>query len=71
MSFMWIYLKQYVTNPEHVLDIDWNHSCESGEIPLKTEEILESQEKYLRHQTTRRVLVEWNEYPIEDASWED
>ena len=37
---------------------------------MKPEGILESQEKKLRHRTMRRVLVKWNGYPIEDASWE-
>ena len=63
-------LKQYVANPEHVLEIDDTILVNQEEFPLKSEMILESQEKHLRRRTTRRVLVKWNGYPIEDASWE-
>lgn len=62
-------LKQYVANPEHVLDIDETILVNQEEFPLKG--ILESQEKKLHHRTMRRVLVKLNGYPIEDASWED
>ena len=64
-------LKQYVANPEHLLDIDKTLLVNQEEFSLKPEGILESQEKKLRHRTMRRVLVKRNGYPIEDASWED
>ena len=64
-------LKQYVANPEHILEVDDTILMNQEEFPLKPEMILESQEKHLRCRTTRRVLVKWNGYPIEDASWED
>ena len=63
-------LKQYVANPEHVLDIDETILVNQEEFPLKPEEILERQEKKLCHRTMRRVLMKWNGYPIEDVSWE-
>ena len=64
-------LKQYVANPEHVLDIDETILANQEEFPLKPEGILESQEKEMRHRIMRRILVKWNGYPVEDASWED
>ena len=53
--------KQYVANPEHVLDIDETILGNQEEFPLKPEGILESQEKKMRHRTMRRVFseVEW------------
>ena len=38
---------------------------------MKPESILEIKEKPLCHQIICRVLVKWNGYPFEDASWED
>ena len=64
-------LKQYVANPEHVLDIDETILVNQGEFPLKSEGILESQEKEIRHRIMRRILVKRNGYHVEDASWKD
>lgn len=64
-------LKQYVPNPEHVLNIDDTILVNREEFPLTPKMILESQEKNLRHRIIRKVLVKWNGDPIEDASWED
>ena len=64
-------LKQYVSNPEHVLDHDDTILVNQEEFQMKPEQILEGKEKKLRHRTIREVLVQWKDYPIEDASWEN
>ena len=60
-----------MANPEHILDADDTILVNQEEFPMKPETILETKEKHLRRRTIREVLVKWNGYPIEDASWED
>ncbi len=63
-------LKQYITDPSHILDHDDTILVNQEEFQMKPEQILEMKEKKLRHRTIREVLVQWKGYPIEDASWE-
>ena len=63
-------LKQYVANPEHVLDADDTILVNQEEFSIKPGSLLEIKEKPLCHRTICMVLVKWNGYPIEDASWE-
>ena len=38
---------------------------------MEPEQILKVKEKQLCSRTIREVLVEWKDYLVEDASWED
>ena len=64
-------LKKYVSNLEHILDLDDNVLVNQEEFQMEPEQILEMKEKQLRNRTVREVLVQWKGYPLEDASWED
>ena len=64
-------LKNYVANPNHILNLDNTILVNHEEFQMELEQILGMKEKKLRHRTIRDVLVQWKGYPIEDASWED
>ena len=63
-------LKKYNANPQHILDLDDTVLVNQEEFQTEPEQILDMREKQLRRRTIRDVLVQWKEYPIEDASWE-
>ena len=64
-------LKKYIPNPEHALDHNDTILVNQEDFQMQPQQILEMKEKKLRHRNIREVLVQWKDYPIEDASWED
>ena len=64
-------LKKYVPNPRNILDLDDNLLVNKEEFRMQPKQILRTKEKQLHNQTIWDVLVQWRDYPIEDASWED
>ncbi|MCO5588789.1 hypothetical protein L7F22_042748 [Adiantum nelumboides] len=64
-------LKCYIPSEGHLLD--------DGQIIMQTQNILEFQpsriletrERTLRNRTLREHLIQWQDYPEEDATWED
>ena len=61
-------LKKYVSNLEHILDLDENILVNQEEFQIEPEQILKIKEKQLRNQTIQEFLVQWKGHPIEDAS---
>jgi len=43
---------------------------EEGQLVLIPEEVLEVREKRLRNRNIKEYLVKWNNFPIENATWE-
>jgi hypothetical protein len=43
---------------------------EEGQLILIPEEVLEVRERRLRNRNIKEYLVKWNNFPIEDATWE-
>ena len=64
-------LKEYVSDPLHVLRDEDAVLVNQEEFQMVPEQVLQTRERKLRHRTIRDVLVQWKGYPIEDASWED
>ena len=50
-------LKKYVSNPEHLLDLNDNILVNQEEFQMALEQILEIKEKALRNYTLQEVLV--------------
>jgi hypothetical protein len=44
---------------------------EEGNLIFILEEVLEVREKQLRSRNIKEYLVKWNNFPIEDATWEN
>ena len=63
-------LKKYVANSHHVLQESYNLR-EDGSLQIKPEYILDRRVKQLRSRSLVEVLVKWDMYPVEDASWVD
>ena len=63
-------LKKYVSNPRHVLQENYNLR-DDGSLKIQPEVVLDRRVKQLRNRKLVEVLVKWDMYPIEDASWVD
>ena len=63
-------LKSYVANPSHILQ-DKSRIMEDGTLKVEPQYILDRNTKRLRNRTIEEVLVKWDAYPVEDASWVD
>jgi hypothetical protein len=64
-------LKPYVPNPDHILDDQQVVIPTQGVLELYPDRILDTREKSLRNRTLVEHLVQWKDYPEEDATWED
>lgn len=63
-------LKKYVSNPNHVLQETFKLR-DDGSLKIEPEVVLDRRVKNLRSRNIVEVLVKWDMYPIEDASWVD
>ncbi|MCO5591417.1 hypothetical protein L7F22_045400 [Adiantum nelumboides] len=63
-------LKKYVANPPHVLQAKYNLR-DDGSLKIEPEAILDHRVTQLRSRTLVEVLVKWDMYPVEYASWVD
>ena len=63
-------LKKYVPNAHHVLQ-DNSKLQDDASLQLQPEYILDRRVRNLRSRNIVEVLVKWDLYPIEDASWVD
>ena len=64
-------LKNYIANPDHILDLNDTILVNQEEFQAEPEQVLDSRQRYLRGKTITDVLIQWKGYTIEDASWED
>ena len=63
-------LKKYVPNANHVLQ-DNSKLKEDGTLKLKPDVVLDRSVKNLRNRDIIELLVKWQTYPVEDATWID
>ena len=52
------FLKAYVANPEHILNLDDSILVNQQEFQMEPEQILDMKKKRLRHRTIREVLIQ-------------
>lgn len=64
-------LKPYISNPNHVLDDEQSVLPTQGILELRPDKILDTRERNLRNRVLRDHLVQWKDYPVEDATWEE
>ena len=64
-------LKQYITDPSHVLNHDDTILVSQEEFQMEPKRILDIKERQLRHRCIREAFVLWKHLPAEDASWEN
>ena len=64
-------LKQYIPRADHVLNDDQIVMPTQGILQLQPNKILETRERKLRNKMIRDHLVQWKDYPVEDATWEE
>ncbi|WP_208972681.1 hypothetical protein, partial [Escherichia coli] len=64
-------LKKYIPNPDHVLNDEQIVLPTQGILQLQPNQILETRERSLRNRVIRDHLVQWKDYPLEDATWEE
>ena len=63
-------LKKYVANVNHVLQ-DNSKVKDDGTLKVEPDVILDRRVKHLRTRDIVEVLVKWQTYPVEDATWVD
>ena len=64
-------LKQYIPREDHVLNDNQVVMPTQGILQLQPSGILETRERKLRNRVIRDHLVQWKDYPTEDATWEE
>ena len=64
-------LKQYIPSEDYVLNDNEVVMPTQGILQLQPSEILETRERKLRNRVIRDHLVQWKDYPTEDATWEE
>ena len=52
-------LKNYVANPDHILDLDDTILVNQEEFQMEPEQILDTKVRQLRQRTIKDVLVQW------------
>ena len=63
-------LKKYVPNVEHVLQ-DNSKLKDNGTLKIELDVVLDRKSIGLRNRDIVQVLVKWQNYPVEDATWVD
>ncbi|MCO5557795.1 hypothetical protein L7F22_011367 [Adiantum nelumboides] len=63
-------LKKYVPNVHHVLQ-DNSKLKDDGTLSVEPDLVLDRRVKHLRNRDIVELLVKWQNYPVEDASWVD
>ena len=64
-------MKAYVPRDDHVLDDEQVIIPTQGILQLRPDQILETRERTLTNRVIRDHLVQWKDYPIEEATWEE
>ncbi|MCO5552666.1 hypothetical protein L7F22_006182 [Adiantum nelumboides] len=64
-------LKPYILSEGHLLDDEQIIMQTQNILELQPSRILETRERTLRNRTLREHLIQWQDYPEEDATWED
>ena len=64
-------LKPYIPSPSHVLDEEQLLMLTQDTLELQPSRILETRERPLRTQIIREHLIQWKDFPEEDATLED
>ena len=62
--------KKYVSNPLHVLQENYNLR-DDGSLTVEPEAILDRRVRQLRNRSIVEVLVKWDLYSVEEATWVD
>ena len=65
-----VLLKKYVSNPLHVLQENYNLR-DGGSLTVEREAILDRRVRQLRNRSIVEILVKWDLYLVEDATWVD
>lgn len=63
-------LKKYVANANHVLQ-ETSRLKDDGTLEVHPEIILDRRSRTLRNRDVVEILIKWDIYPIEDATWVD
>ena len=63
-------LKNYVANVNHVLQ-ETSRLNDDETLEVHPEIILDRRTRHLRNRDVVEVLIKWDLYPIEDATWVD
>ena len=63
-------LKQYIPDPNHILDDETIITADDGTFAIEPQEILQTRIQTLRNREIKEHLVKWSAYPIDDATWE-
>ena len=64
-------LKPYFDRTEHVINDELLIMPSQGILEPQANRILGMQERSLRSKVIREHLVQWKDYPKEDATWDD
>ena len=56
-------LKNYIANPNHILDLNDTILVNQEEFQAKPEQVLDSRQRHLRGRTITDVLIQWKGYP--------
>ena len=64
-------LKKYIPSPDHILNDDQIVTPTQGILQLHPNKILETRERTLRNRVIKDHLIQWKDFPVEDATWEE
>ena len=64
-------LRNYVSDPTHVIDMSSLQVSDEGELTAEPFCILDHLVRQLRHWTIDQVKVQWDNYSPHSATWED
>ena len=64
-------LKLYIPSPDHVLNDNQIVMPTQNTLELQPDKIIGSRERTLRSRSIKEHLVQWQDFPPEDATWED
>ena len=64
-------LKPYFNISKHVINDELVIMPSQGTLEPRENRILDTREKSLRNKVIKEHLVQWKDYPEEDATWED
>ena len=70
MFFMFLLLKRYVHDPNHVINWDMIQVEPEGEFQIEPMRILDRKVTMLQNRAIGQVKVQWEHYGPEEAMWE-
>jgi hypothetical protein len=65
------FLRHYVSDPTHVIDMSYLQVSEKGALTVEPICILDHRIRQLRRRTIDQVKVQWENYSLLSATWED